>query len=145
MPLTPEQSEFVRDHRSAAMVTVGADGVPKPVRIAYQIVDGRIWSSGTQGRVRTRHVRADPRATLFIWDAGFDFLSVHANVTILDGPDAPELNLRYFRQLQERPDGPLTWMGTGDYDDDAFRDLMVADQRLIYEFEPTGAIASFPR
>ena len=145
MSLTAEQSAFVADHVSAAMITVDADGVPKPVRIAYQIVDGRIWSSGTQLRVRTRHLRRDPRATMFIWDTAFDFLTVHANVTILDGPDAAEINLRYFRQLQGRPEGPLTWMREGEYDDAAFLALMREDQRLIYEFEPTGAFGSFPR
>jgi hypothetical protein len=145
MTLTPDQSAFVENHVSAAMITINPAGLPKPVRIAYQVVDGKIWSSGTHARVRTRHLRADPRATLFIWDAGFDFLTVHTDVTVLDGPDAPEINLRYFRQLQGKPEEPLTWMGAGEYDDEAFLELMVADQRLIYEFEPTAAFGSFPR
>ncbi|OJX62933.1 MAG: hypothetical protein BGO95_10955 [Micrococcales bacterium 73-13] len=142
MVLTPAQSAFVESHGAAAMITVGPDGVPKPVRIAYRIVDGRIWSSGTATRVRTRHLRQDPRATLFIWDPVFDFLSVHTTVTILDGPDAADLNLRYFRLLQGRPEGPLSWMGSGEHDEEAFRELLIADQRLIYEFEPTGAFGS---
>ncbi|MBO9578725.1 MAG: pyridoxamine 5'-phosphate oxidase family protein, partial [Microbacteriaceae bacterium] len=124
MSLTPAESEFVRANRTAAVITVDEAGLPKPVRIAYQVIDGQIWSSGTQQRVRTKRLRRDPRATLFIWEPAFDFLTVHTTVTILDGPDAPELNLRYFRQLQGRPDGPLSWMGQGEHDDDAFRELM---------------------
>lgn len=139
MGLTPGQFQFVADHRAAAMITVDAHGVPKPVRISYWIVDGQIWSSGTQTRVRTRRLREDPSATLFIWDPVFDFLTVHTTVTILDGPDAAEQNLRYFRLLQGKPEGPLTWMGQGEYDDEAFLARMVADGRLIYQFEPTGA------
>lgn len=142
MSLTPGELQFVSDHRAAAMITVDAHGVPKPVRISYQVVDGKIWSSGTQDRVRTRRLRQDPSSTLFIWDEVFDFLSVHATVTILDGPDAADLNLRYFRQLQGKPQGPLSWFGAGEFDDDAFRARMVADGRLIYEFEPIAAFGN---
>ena len=144
MSLTPGAFQFVAEHRAAAMITVDARGVPKPVRIAYQVVDGKIWSSGTRDRVRTRRLREDPRSTLFIWDDVFDFLSVHAEVTILDGPDAAELNLRYFRQLQRKPEGPLTWFGQGEFDDDAFRAQMAADGRLIYQFEPISAFGNKP-
>lgn len=136
--LSADQFEFVAAHHAAAMITVADSGLPKPVRIAYAVVDGRIWSSGTQSRVRTRRLRTDPRATLFIWDPVFDFLSVHATVTILDGPDAPELNLRYFRTLQGRPEGPINWMGA-ERSESEFLEMMVADERLIYEFAPDTA------
>ncbi len=139
--LTAEQFEFVENHRAAAMITVGESGLPKPVRIAYAVVGGRIWSSGTQYRARTKHLRRDPHATLFIWDPAFDFLTVHATVTILDGPDAPELNLRYFRALQGRIDGPVNWMGA-ERTEQEFLDMMVADQRLIYEFSPDTAFGN---
>ena len=142
MSMTPGAFQFVAEHGAASMITVDDDGVPKPVRISYTVVDGKIWSSGTQSRVRTKRLRKDPSATLFIWDPVFDFLSVHTTVTILDGPDAAELNLRYFRLLQGKPEGPLTWMGAGDYDDEAFRAQMVADERLIYQFEPTAAFGN---
>jgi len=142
MSLTPEQSRFVADHRAAAMITQGADGLPKPVRIAYQVMDGEIWSSGTQTRVRTRRLREDPRSTLFIWDPVYDFLSIHCTVEILDGPDAPELNLRYFRQLQGKPTEPLTWMGKDGLDDAGFTRQMVEDQRLIYRFTPVKAFGN---
>ncbi|HWL01677.1 MAG TPA: pyridoxamine 5'-phosphate oxidase family protein [Microbacteriaceae bacterium] len=139
MSLTPGELQFIADHHTAAIITVDENAVPKPVRIDYAIIDGKIWSSGTQTRVRTRRLRKDPSATLFIWDPVFDFLSVRTTVTILDGPDAPELNLRYFRVLKGTPEGPLTWMGKGEFDDDGFRAQMVADQRLIYQFEPISA------
>ncbi len=145
MALTTLQSAFIDEHVAAAMITINPVGLPKPVRIAYQVVDGKIWSSGTQSRVRTRHLRADPRATLFIWDEGFHFLTVHTDVTIHDGEEAIEMNLRYFRQIQGKPDGPIAWMGDGEYDDAEFRELLIADQRLIYEFTPTSAFGSFPR
>ncbi|HEX3623537.1 MAG TPA: hypothetical protein VHT97_14580, partial [Acidimicrobiales bacterium] len=55
-------------------------------------------------------------------------------VTIDDGPDMPEKNLRLFRQMQGRPDGPLSWFG-GMLSEDEFRQAMVEERRLIYEFK----------
>jgi PPOX class probable F420-dependent enzyme len=134
MPLSHADVEFLRQHHSAAMVTVGADGVPKAVRVGVALVEGKLWSSGTRDRVRTRRLRRNPRCTLFVFDAGYLWLALETTVTILDGPDAADLNVRLFRQMQERPDGPLRWFG-GEYDDEQFRQVMIDEGRLIYEFD----------
>lgn len=138
MTLTEEQSEFIAGNRMAAMITIGGDGRPKPVRIAYSVVDGKIWSSGTQARVRTARLRRDPRCTLFVFDPVYSYLSLETTVTILEGPDAAERNLRYFRQLQSKPTGPLTWMGE-ELDEEAFLERMRQEGRLTYEFEVLSA------
>jgi hypothetical protein len=134
MALSTSESEFIGAHPSAAMITVGADGQAKAVRVGVAVVDGRVWSSGTQDRVRTWRLRHDPRCTLFVFDAGFSWLALEGMVTILDGPDAPELSLRLFRQMQGRESGPLSWFG-GELDEAAFLQAMADEQRLIYEFE----------
>jgi len=135
MALSDQDRAFLQDNHSAAMVTVASDGMPKVARIGVALVDGRLWSSGTQDRVRTRRLRRDPRCTLYVPDAAFSWLAVESTVTILDGADAPELNLRLFRIMQAKPTGPLSWFG-GELDEDAFRRRMVDEQRLIYQFEP---------
>jgi hypothetical protein len=108
------------------------------------MVDGRLWSSGTQDRRRTASLRRDPRCTLFVFDNAYSYLSLETTVTILEGADAPELNLRLFRVMQSRPSGPLSWFG-GELDEDAFLEAMRAENRLVYEFEvrrATGMVAS---
>ena len=55
-------------------------------------------------------------------------------MTILDGPDAPELSLRLFRTMQGRPTGTLSWFG-GELDEPAFLARMADEGRLIYEFD----------
>lgn len=55
-------------------------------------------------------------------------------MTILDGPDAPEQNLCLFRQMPDKPAGPLSWFGS-DLDEEEFLHAMRAEHRLIYEFE----------
>src|SRR5918912_314526 len=102
MELAEQDLEFLKNHHSAAMITVAADGLPKVARVAVALVDGKLWSSGTQDRVRTKRLRQDPRCTLYVHDPGFAWLALETTVTILDGPDAPRNNLRLFRQMQDK-------------------------------------------
>lgn len=138
MALDEKQRQFVAEHPSAAMITVGADGMPKPARVGVAVVDGQLWSSGTQDRARTKRLRRNPNCTLFVWDEGFAWLGIESTVSILEGPDAPELNLRLFRVMQKRPSGPLSWFG-GEMEEPAFLDAMSAEGRLIYQFGVTRA------
>lgn len=136
--LTPEQEGFLTRHRSAAMITVNSLGVAKSARVGVAVVDGQVWSSGTQTRVRTGRLRRDPRSSLFVFGGEYGWLALEATVTILDGPNAAELNLRLFRTMQGRSDGPLSWFD-GELDENAFRAKMIEEQRLIYQFEVRNA------
>ena len=111
MTLSAEQMRFLHHNHSAAMITMGADGRPKAVRVGVAV--SAVWSSGTAERRRTRALREDPRCTLFVFGGGYEFLTLEATVTILDGPDAPQQSLRLFREMSGRPTGPLSWFGAG--------------------------------
>ena len=138
MNLTDPELEFLAKNHSAAMVTVNADGIAKATRVGVALVDGKLWSSGTADRVRTKRLRRDPRCTLYVHDNMFGFLTLETTVAILDGPDAAEQNLRLFRVMQAKPTGPLSWFG-GEYEEDDFLAQMRNEGRLIYEFEPQHA------
>ncbi|MPZ99336.1 MAG: TIGR03618 family F420-dependent PPOX class oxidoreductase [Dehalococcoidia bacterium] len=140
---------FLEQHRAAVMTTLRADGTPHVARVGVGMVDGRLWSSGTQGRVRTRHVRRDPRSTLFVFDPANPavWAGIEATVTVLDGPEAPEQNLRFFRTLQQgmagqSQPGHLMWFGEPQSEEDFLR-IMAEEQRLIYEFEVTRYYGMF--
>ncbi|MGP7995945.1 MAG: pyridoxamine 5'-phosphate oxidase family protein [Streptosporangiaceae bacterium] len=133
MTLSAAESGFLDTHYSAAMITIGDGGLPKAVRVGVALVEGKLCSSGTQDRVRTRRLRRDPRCTLFVFDPGFAWLTLETTVTILDGPDAATLNLALFRVMQNRPSGPLSWFG-GELDEASFLRTMTEEGRLIYEF-----------
>ena len=128
---------FIDQNPGAAMVTLRADGTPHTARVGVGVVDGRIWSSGTQTRLRTRHLRRDPRCSLFVFDTSADpkWLGLETVVTILDGPDAPQLNLRLMRQMQKdrAPEGKIAWF-SGMLSEEEFLATMLEEQRLVYEF-----------
>jgi hypothetical protein len=134
MGLSDKDIEFLKDHHSAAMITVGADGFAKAARVGVALVDGKLWSSSTHDRIRTQRLRLDPRSTLFVFDSGFAFLTLETSVTILEGPDAPAQNLKLMRQMQQRPSGALSWFG-GELSEEEFLQTMAEERRLIYEFE----------
>jgi len=138
MELNDAQRAFLEMNHSVAMITVGRDGVPKAVRAGINLVDGKLWSSGTEGRVRTRRLRRDPRCVLFVFDQGFGWLTLEADVRIIEGPEAHQMNLRLFRLAQNKPEGKLTWFG-GEYDDEGFLRVMAEEKRVIYEFDITHA------
>jgi hypothetical protein len=115
------------------MITIGESGLPKPVRVGIALVDGKLWSSGTRDRIRTRRLRRDPRCTLFVFDQAFRWLALETTVTILEGPQAAAQNLRLFRVMQDRSSGPLSWFG-GELNQEAFLQAMADEHRLIYEF-----------
>jgi Pyridoxamine 5'-phosphate oxidase len=135
MKLSDSELAFLSANHSAAMVTVAADGIAKVARVGVAMIDGKLWSSGTQDRVRTKRLRTDPRCTLYVHDNAFGFLAIETTVTILDGPEAAALNVRLFREMQGKPTGPLSWFG-GEYEEADFLAQMEAEKRLIYEFEP---------
>ena len=133
-----EQIEaFIKQHQAAAMTTLRRDGTPHAVRVGVGIVDGKLWSSGTLTRARTKHLRRDPRSTLFVFDKEFRWLTLECTVTILNGPDAPRLNLALMEEFQRdvrNESGRINWFGRN-LTHEQFFDTMIQEQRLIYEFD----------
>lgn len=118
--------KFLEDHHSAVMATIKPDGRPHVARIGCGLVEGKLWSSATQDRARTKFLRRDPRATLFVFDEknAYHWLGLECTVTILDGPEAVDQNLALYRTLAGEP-----------HDLEEYRAAMVAEKRLIYEFQ----------
>ena len=121
------------------MITLRRDGSPHAVRVGVALVDDKIWSSGTADRVRTRHLRRDPRSTLIVFGSGREALSIDATVNILEGPDVPELSWKLFSVMQRAmtpapPPEHLMWYGKPKTREE-FLQAMIDERRLIYEFD----------
>lgn len=134
MTLTEEDVAFLNQNHSAAMITVTPAGVAKASRVGVVLVDGLLWSSGTQDRVRTTRLRRDPRCTLFVFDAAFSYLTLETTVEILEGPDVAAQTVRMFRIMQGRESGTLSWFG-GELSEEEFMARMIEERRLIYQFD----------
>lgn len=132
--MDPAVEAFLEEHHSAIIATVRKSGVPHVARISCGLVDGELWSSGTETRVRTGHLRRDNRATLCVVDDAdrYRWMGLETTVDILDGPDRAELNLKLYRVLAGEPDD------LGEY-----MEAMEKEQRLIYRFNVVKAYGQF--
>jgi len=126
--------EFLEHNHAAIMGTTKADGTVHVARIGVGLVDGQLESSGTKTRIRTAHLRRDPRATLAVLgDATpWQWLGLETRVAIFDGDDAPQRNLALYRVLAGEP------KDLGEY-----LDAMVREERLIYRFEILRAYGQY--
>jgi PPOX class probable F420-dependent enzyme len=126
--------EYLERNHAAFMATTKQDGAVHVARVGVGLVDGHLESSGTQDRIRTAHLRRDPRATLAVMNQenAWQWLGLETRVTIFDGEDAPQRNLALYRVLAGDPK-----------DLDEYLDAMVKEKRLIYRFEIVRAYGQF--
>lgn len=123
---------FLEENHTCIMVTVRANGTAHVARVNCGLVDGKLWSSGNASRVRTKHLRTNPNATLCIFARDRRWIGIESAVTIHEGPDAPQKALELQRAQGREPE-----------DADAFLKDMAAQQRVIYEFEPKRVYGSY--
>jgi PPOX class probable F420-dependent enzyme len=138
--LSDEDRAFLEQHHTAAMITLRPDGTSHAARVAVALIDGKLWSSGTKTRVRTRNLRRDPRCTLFVFDPAFSWLTLETQTKILDGPEVLQQTLQLFTHMQAETNpapnpGTLMWFGQERAHDELFQ-MWTDEQRVIYEFEP---------
>ncbi len=126
---------FARQRRQGVLTTLHPDGRPQLSNILYLYGDdGEIRISVTDSRAKTRNLRRDPRASLYV--PGDDFwtyvvLESQAGLSpVASGVDdevVDELVDMYRRASGEHPD----W--------DEFRQAMVDDGRLVVRLRPERA------
>ena len=69
--LSDRHRAFLEANHRAMMATVDDRGRPHAVPALCAVVDGQLWSSGTDRRVRTRYLAARPYASLTVLGQGF--------------------------------------------------------------------------
>jgi PPOX class probable F420-dependent enzyme len=118
-------AKFLAKTSTGSLITVRPNGSAHVARVTVGVVDGKIWSTGTRSRVRTKHLRVNPRATYFVFDPrSRGWLGAEGVITIHDGPDAPQKCLAVHRAVGREPE-----------DVDAFIKDMVAQERVAFELE----------
>lgn len=125
--LNEKMLAFLQKHHSAIIVTVRKNGAPHTARVTSGVVEGKVWISGTQTRVRTGHMRDNPNVALAVVadDGTGQWLGIEGNATLHEGFDVPDRALALRRVSGREPP-----------DVEAFKREMVDQQRLICEIEP---------
>jgi PPOX class probable F420-dependent enzyme len=127
--------DFARPKRNGVLTTIKQDGRPQLSNISYQVGDdGIIRISVTEGRAKTRNLRRDPRASLYVTQDDFWAYVVIEGTAELSAPASDphdetveELIALYRSMAGEHPD----W--------DDYRTAMVRDGRLVLRIRPERA------
>ncbi len=125
--LSQRQRAFLEANHSAIMATVDDRGRPHAVPVLCALVDGQLWSSGTDRRVRTRYLAARPLASLTVLGQGFggEWLTVSGRVETRRDQRVED-NLRLYRAVTGRDPDDL----------EEYRAAMIAERRLVYVLTP---------
>jgi PPOX class probable F420-dependent enzyme len=137
----PNALTFVRQHRIGALVTRRQNGDPHVSNILYVVGDDdAIRISITESRAKTRNLRRDPRASLYVTRPDFWAYVVMDGTASLSAPahdptDATVAALvdMYRSASGEHPD----W--------DEFREAMVSEGRVVATFHPERAYGMLGR
>jgi PPOX class probable F420-dependent enzyme len=132
---------FIRDRRDGVLTTIRADGRPQLSNIVYALGDdGVVRISVTDDRAKTKNLRRDPRASLYVLgDDVWSFAVLDATAELLavatdpDDATVDELVALYRSLRGEHPD----W--------DEYRRDMVAHRRLVIRLRFDHAYGIAPR
>jgi PPOX class probable F420-dependent enzyme len=125
--MTDSLSDRIGSHGLGVLVTIKRDGRPQLSNVTYVYDGTRIGVSLTDDRAKTKNLRRDPRASLYVGGPGggsYVVLEGKAELTPVatDPHDATvEQLVNYYRTASgEHPD----W--------DEYRAVMVRDKRLMF-------------
>lgn len=135
-----EAIEFVRRRRQGVLVTIRSDGRAQLSNILYVTDDdGVITVSITDDRAKTKNLRRDPRASLYVvGDSFWAYVVLDGTVSLSDVAAAPDDEVveslvdMYRKAAGDHPD----W--------DEYRRDMVAQRRLLARFTPDHAYGLLP-
>lgn len=120
-------SELLQKTGLGVLVTIKRDGRPQLSNVTYLYDGERIRVSLTDGRAKTKNLRRDPRASLYVnGPGGGSYVVVEGKAELSpvaadENDDTVEQLVSYYREASgEHPD----W--------DDYRRAMVADQRLLF-------------
>lgn len=131
---------FVRPRRKCVLTTVRPDGRPHLSNVFYAVGDDdSIWISLTDSRVKTGHLRRDPRVAVHVTDESFWQFVVLDGVAslspIAQEPADPTVDalVEYFVRTN------------GEHSDWAdYRRAMVAERRLLATITVTRGYGQLP-
>jgi len=130
---------FAADRRNALLTTLRIDGRPQQSVVFYLAEGDRFTMSVTDSRAKTKNLRRDPRAALYVpgddvftW-VGFDGHVDLSPVAALPGDAVVDRLVEYYRSANGEHEH---W--------DEYRQSMVDDRRLVATFIATSATGILP-
>jgi PPOX class probable F420-dependent enzyme len=133
--------EFARERNQGVLITIRRDSRPQVSNILYLMEqDGTARVSVTEDRAKTKNLRRDHRAELYVPGESFWQYAVLDGATQLS-PPAADPNDAVVNELAEM----YRRMRGEDHPDwNEYRQAMVSQRRVVLSFRPTSAYGQLP-
>jgi len=87
-----EQAAFLREHRKAALATIGKDGFPHVVAMNFVAKDGAFYMTSYGKAQKVLNIRRNPKVTLMV-ETGDNYadlrgIMIRGNCEIIEGAEA---------------------------------------------------------
>ena len=118
---------FVASRHHAIVITTRADGTPQASPVTCGVDDGKIVVATYPERAKARNARRNPQVSVVVLsdDFGGEWVQVDGTAEVLDGAEAVEPLVGYFRSISgEHPD----W--------DEYRQAMVRQGKALLRITP---------
>ena len=122
-----ELLDFISSRHHAIVITTRADGTPQASPVTCGVDDGKIVVATYPERAKARNARRNPQVSVVVLsdDFGGAWVQVDGTAEVLDGPEAVEPLVGYFRSISgEHPD----W--------DEYRRAMVRQGKALLRITP---------
>jgi PPOX class probable F420-dependent enzyme len=106
--ITPEeQAAFLREHRKAALATIGKDGFPHVVAMNFFVKDGLFYMTSYGKAQKVLNIRRSPKVALMV-EAGNTYselrgVMVRGRCEIIDGAEAVRAAFTAMAQARGTP------------------------------------------
>jgi PPOX class probable F420-dependent enzyme len=106
-----EQAVFLREHRKAALATIGQDGFPHIVAMNFYVKDGAFYMTSYGKAQKVLNIRRNPKAALMV-ESGDNYselrgVMVRGHCEIIEGAEAVHMAFAEMAQARgtrsERP------------------------------------------
>ncbi len=123
-----EALKFLEENNRGVLAVVGRGGNPHLSPIFFALMDGKIRISSAWDRVKTKHLKQDPRASLCALTEEFHpYLTVEGKIELLSDPDGRK-NLDLYQAITGGPPKNLA----------EYFEAMKREKRLVYEMTIEG-------
>lgn len=104
---TERARAFLREHHRGVLATARSNGRPQMSAVLVGVdEDGYVTISTWEGAFKVRHMRRDPRVSVFAASDDFStWVQIDGTATVISLPDAMEPLVDYYRSVSgEHPD-----------------------------------------
>src|SRR3712207_3101270 len=100
MQLSETMRAFLAERRFAVLATIAEDGLPHQTVMWFELVGDYVLMNTACGRIKDKHVRRDPRASICVED-GYRYLTISGRVELDGKPETAQADIARLARRYE--------------------------------------------